>query len=103
MKINLNFNLTNLEGKEIEGDNNAGKLLANLLAGSSDGKSIKLWEWALKLYKGEELDLDTTDKDVIYAFIETSKQMSNLAKAQMMLAIKDAENKEENKKQKTKA
>lgn len=100
MKINLNFNLTNLEGKEIEGDNNVGKLVANLLASSSEGKAIKLFEWAMILYKGDELILDTTDKDFLYSFIDTSKQLTNLAKAQIMLAIKKAENEEETKKKK---
>jgi hypothetical protein len=67
MKLNFNFNLTDLEGKDLlERDGskvNAGKLLANSLVQQTKGDAIKYFEWALALNKGEILDLDTSDQE----------------------------------------
>jgi len=54
MKLNFNFNLTDLDGKELEGAN-AGKLLANTLIQQTKGDAVKYWEWALALNKGDIL------------------------------------------------
>lgn len=83
MKLNLNFNLKDLDGKEIEGAN-AGKLLANQLVNQSKGDAIKFWELSLKLYKGEVVDLDSSDQSTIKNFIKDSEQLPVLSKAQLL-------------------
>jgi len=51
MKIDLNFNLLDLDGNIIE-NANAGKVIANSLVQQSKGDALKFWEWALALNKG---------------------------------------------------
>lgn len=83
MKLNFNFNLTDLDGKELEGAN-AGKLLANTLIQQTKGDAVKYWEWALALNKGEVLDLDTSDQETLKTFVKDSETITVLAKAQLL-------------------
>lgn len=87
-KINLNFNLKGLDGKEIE-NANAGQLLANLLAQRSDEDSLKLYEIAKKIYEGKPLELDTVDKSRVVSIIKETKEFTNLLKAQLELAFQE--------------
>lgn len=86
MKLNLNFNLLDLDGKEIEGAN-AGKLFANQLVNQSKGDAVKFWELSLKLYKGEVIDLDSSDQNTIKQFIKDSDSLPVLTKAQLLLVF----------------
>ncbi len=83
MKLNFNFNLTDLDGKELEGAN-AGKLLANSLIQQTKGDAVKYWEWALALNKGDVLDLDTSDQETLKTFVKDSEVITVLAKAQLL-------------------
>lgn len=83
MKLNFNFNLIDLDGKEID-TANAGKLLANTLIQQTKGDAIKYWEWALKLNKGDILDLDTSDQETLKGFIKDSESIFILGKAQLL-------------------
>lgn len=87
MKINLNKNFVNLDGKEIE-NNNIGKLVAELLAQSTKGNCLKFWDWAIKLNSGKGLDLDPSDAQTFKSFIENSENLVVLAKAQILSLIK---------------
>ncbi len=83
MKLNFNFNLTDLDGKELEGAN-AGKLLANTLIQQTKGDAVKYWEWALALNKGDILDLDTSDQETLKTFVKDSETITVLGKAQLL-------------------
>lgn len=96
MKLNLNWNLKGLDGKELAG-NNAGKILANALAGMNKGNAIKLHDWALKLYNGTALEIDDTDADVLLALVETSEYLTVLAKAPIIEYIKKVKEKSDKK------
>lgn len=87
MKINLNFNLVDLDGKEIE-NANAGKLVANSLVQQTKGDALKFWDWALSLNKGQELDLDTSDQETFKNFIKDSEHFAIIAKAQILNKLK---------------
>lgn len=87
MKLDFNFNLQDLDGKELEGAN-AGKLLANTLIQQTKGDAVKYWEWALKLNKGEIVDLDSSDQESMKSFIKESEQVTVLAKAQLLNVFK---------------
>lgn len=87
MKLDFNFNLTDLDGKEIEGAN-AGKLLANTLIQQTKGDAVKYWEWALALNKGDILDLDTSDQETLKTFVKDSETITILAKAQVLNVFK---------------
>lgn len=87
MKLNLNFELTDLNDRPVidqEGNHlKANVFLANMLASLTKGDSIKLIEIALKLNKGEELDLDTSDKNTIKQLIEESA-INNIVKYRLL-------------------
>jgi len=83
MKLNFNFNLTDLDGKEIE-NGNVGKILANTLINQTKGDAVKYWEWALALNKGEVIDLDTSDQETLKTFIKDSELLPVLTKAQSL-------------------
>lgn len=87
MKLNFNFNLTDLDGKELEGAN-AGKLLANTLIQQTKGDAVKYWEWALALNKGDILDLDSSDQETLKTFVKDSDAITILAKAQVLNVFK---------------
>ena len=83
MKLDFNFNLTDLDGKPVE-NSNAGKLLANTLAQQSKGDALKFWEWALALNKGDVIDLDTSDQNTLKTFVKESDVLTIFAKGQML-------------------
>jgi hypothetical protein len=87
MKLDFNFNLLDLDGKQIE-NANAGKLLANTLVQQSKGDALKFWEWAVSINKGEILDLDSSDQETLKNFIKDSENFAIIAKAQLLQVIK---------------
>ncbi len=88
MKIDLNKNLTDLEGKEVE-NVNIGKIVANAIAASGEGDPIKYMYWAKKLYEGEELELDPVDLENFKTFVLNNKGFTNLLKIQVLESIKN--------------
>lgn len=88
MELNLNFNLLGIDSNELP-DANAGNIIAQALANDTDGDCLKYWEWALKLNKGESIDLDTSDKEKLYTFIKNNKGLPNLTKAQVLLKFSE--------------
>ena len=86
MKINLNKSLLSLDNAELP--EKMGNVIASILISSSKGNSIKCYEQALKLNKGEDLELDSSDFDSLYKLVEESANIINLAKAQILLEMK---------------
>jgi hypothetical protein len=87
MKIDLNFNLAELDGKEIK-NANAGKIVANALVQQSKGDALKFWDWAVALNKGEVLDLDTSDQETFKSFVKDNEGLPILTKAQILHKLK---------------
>ena len=83
MKIDLNKSVLDLDGKEIE-NANMGKIVANFLVNESKGDPLKFWEWALKLNKGEVLDLDKSDQDTFKTLIKETEKLPIITKAQIL-------------------
>jgi hypothetical protein len=87
MKVDLNFNLLDLDGNMIE-NANAGKVVANNLVQQTKGDALKFWEWALALNKGEALDLDSSDLETFTSFIKDNENFAIIAKAQILKVLK---------------
>lgn len=89
MKLNFEKEFKTLEGKVEEGSTQ-GKALANLLAAADakNDKALKHFDWALKLMKGEIIDLDTADKKYLREFIDGINYPS-LYKAQLLSTLDD--------------
>lgn len=82
--IDLNFPLTEIDGTSITPELNAGKVLAKNLVQTAKGDPIKHFEWALKLSKGEALELDTSDYKYLKGFVEKHETLIILVKAQIL-------------------
>lgn len=85
MKINLNKNVVGLDGQEIQ-DSNIGKILANVLVSGSNPNHQKITYWAIKLYDGEELDLDPSDV-LIFEELVNNSNLTNLVKTRIIESI----------------
>ena len=87
MKLDFNFSLLDLDGKEIE-NANAGKLLASTFVQQTKGDAVKLWELALTLNKNEPIDLDSSDQEMVKNFIKDSESLAVIAKGQLLQVFK---------------
>ena len=95
MKLNLNYQIKDLTGKVILGEQaNASKALAGALAGANKGNAAKLMDWAIKFWNGKILEIDKTDKEFLEAFIETCETLTALAKVSILNSIKEQYEKE---------
>lgn len=86
MKIDLNFDLLDLDGNSIK-NSNVAKLVAGALAQQSKGDALKFWDWAVSLNKGEILDLDSSDQETFKNFIKDS-DFPVITKAQVLHKLK---------------
>lgn len=86
--VNLNVPFIGLDGQELRDQagelTNAGKTLANSLAGSTKGDILKSWSLAQRLYAGEEMELDPADIQLLKDFVTNSDGFTVLAKAQII-------------------
>ena len=84
--------LNGLDGKPLkEGDGKEvtlGRFLSGFLASHTKGDALKFFSWAQKLYSGENLDLDDSDKEPLKEFIKSHESMTVLSKAQMLALFK---------------
>jgi hypothetical protein len=87
MKLDLNFDLKNLEGNAIP-NSNCGKIVANALSQEAKGDALKYWDWATKLYNGKVIELDNSDQGTFKEYIKSSQSLSILLKAQVLLLFK---------------
>ena len=85
--MKFDFPIKNLQGEPFE-NSNAGEILSNFLAQLNKGNSLKLWDWAQKIYKKEDLVLDRTDAEVLLGLIETTETLPVITKAQIIEVIK---------------
>lgn len=88
MKLNFNFPISDLDGNEIP-ESNLGKTIANVLVSARDGDALKLWDIALKLQKGTELDLDTSDTQMLKDRIKNADSITILVKAQALQVFQE--------------
>jgi len=84
MNLNFNIAITDLDGKDIP-ESNLGKTIAQTLAFARDGDALKLFDYALKLQKGEVISPDTSDSVMLKERIRGADSLTNLVKAQALL------------------
>lgn len=84
MKLNFNFQLKDLAGNDVPGDaGNTARVLANTIASLNRGNSIKMYDWALKLWNLKPIEIDDIDALMLEEIIETTDMLTIAAKAQM--------------------
>lgn len=94
MKVNLNFNVKDIYGKEIDNNGvkvNAGRVVAEALVNTPKGDVLKHYEWAMKLAKGTVLDLDKSDTAYLKEFVTKSDSFFIILKAQILEKFKGDE------------
>lgn len=87
MKVDLNFELSELDGTPAQGLN-LGKIIAGSLVQQTKGDALKYWDWAVALNKGEALELDSSDQQTITTFVKENENLTIYVKAQFLLAMK---------------
>lgn len=91
MKINFALPFKNLEEEEIVENGKTvllSKVLAPVMASQTEGVDVlKFYDWSRSIFKGETIDLDRTDLDIIKNFIKSNKQLSVLGKGRLLEAL----------------
>ena len=81
--VNLNVNLKDLEGKDVEGQI-IGKIVANVIATESKGDALKIFGWAVEMTKGNCLLLDKSDFSMFKEIVNSNERLTILVKAQVL-------------------
>ena len=86
--INLNKDLITFE--EQEKKEKLSQILATRMGFSSKGDPLKMFNWALQLWKTGEIVVDKVDLDKLIEFVEQDTTLINLVKAQLLTELKAA-------------
>lgn len=81
--MDFNRSILGLDGQAVD-NVTLGKILAQQLAHATNVDALKFYNWAVKLYNGEELTLDESDTNTLKEYIKSNGQLTALAKAQML-------------------
>lgn len=81
MKVDLNFEILDLDGKAI---NTANKLIAGLLMSETKGDAEKLYDWAIQLFSSKVIELDNSDFERFKTLVKGSERISIIAKAPIL-------------------
>lgn len=85
--LNFNFKLKDLSGKDIK-DYDVKENVANLLAGASTKKPVKMMEIARKIHKTGKVELTSEDAVLVEQAIIDNGMITDLVKEQLLNAIK---------------
>lgn len=90
MIVNLNALPKDLSGQEIKGQS-LGKILSGVLSVESKGiDALKAYDWAVRLYNNEGIDIDRSDFNRLEKFISECDKITNIAKAQILIKMQEA-------------
>jgi hypothetical protein len=88
--LDLSEPVKSVEGEEIK-DNNGqaltfGHLLGQTLVSSNgeSGDPVKMFDWALELYKTGKISLDASDVNTLEQFVKSVKTLTVLAKGPIL-------------------
>lgn len=88
IKIDLNFQLKNLDGSQMIGPGgNAAKNTAEVLSKSVSGNSAKIMVWSYDLYKNGFIEIEKHEKEILINLIEGSQFLFAIAKDQIVKAV----------------
>jgi hypothetical protein len=80
--LDFNIFLKNVDGTDTEAK--LSKSLSEFLASETQGPALKLLGWVERLSKGEILEVDEADEDLLKKTIETSNRMTVLLRGQLL-------------------
>lgn len=80
--VNLNFDILQLDGSILE---NAGKLIAtSMVSDTKEPDAIKFYDWAFSLYRGDIINIDSSDFNKLRSFIVNHPHIFILVKGQVI-------------------
>lgn len=83
-KLDLNKNLSDLDGEEIE-NSKLSRLLAGLLMSQKTGDSVKFFDWAVTLHKTGIIEVDEADFTTLKTMVKDNTEfLTMLSKAQLI-------------------
>jgi len=84
-KVNLNFDLVNLEGIKVA---TANKIVGGLLMSEMKGDSEKFFDWAVAFGKEQEVSMDATDFERFKDLISKTERLSVMVKVPIVRYLK---------------
>lgn len=88
-RVDLNFEIKDLDGKAIEEAPKASRIIANALLQGQNEDPVKAMDWALSLAKNGQLDLDNSDYEKFKKTVNEFK-LPVITKAPVVKAINEA-------------
>lgn len=93
-KINLTTYPKSLEG--VEAKQTTGQIIAhNVLANVAKGNAIRLMSWASKFHAGDDVELDSSDLELLTKLIEENEMTPNWIKASALEILIEAKRKKD--------
>lgn len=83
MTLDLKKPFLDLEDKPVQ-DVLLSRILANAIASSDSGNVIKMGDWASKLYKTGQIEIDLADKILLNGWVENCKALNLWMRRQIM-------------------
>ena len=90
MKIDFNVPLLNLDGTPATDGNQIvtlGKVFSNVLVSQPEGDIIKLFDWALQMHRGNPVNLDRADRELLRKFVTNCNTITILLKKRLLEVI----------------
>ena len=97
MKIKTSQALKDLAGKDLKGSDGKaialGPIISNILLTAKTGGKMKLYELAKNFYAEKDIDLDTTDLNMIKEAVEQTGEYNNLVTGQILIVLANLKDK----------
>ena len=89
MKLNFNFKLKDLEGKDLSNAPIVNKIIGNILISPNfkQGDVMKKFLLAQKIYQNLEIEVDESDFSLIKQACESKDALAPLAQAQILIYL----------------
>ncbi len=82
--INLNFDLKDLDGVNLQPESNAGKVLAGIMMSEVKGDAVKYFDWAMTLNQKKPIQVDDSDFIKLKELVLNREGIYLLARAQYL-------------------
>lgn len=88
IKLTINSPILGLDGNPLIPESKMNQLVANILAIGNSGEPAKFVNWARLFFNGETVLVDESDYAKILSAIKKQESVTDLAKAQILDALK---------------
>lgn len=87
IRVNLNLPIMDMDGVAVS--TSLAKALGHTISNTSNlNPALKWYDWAMRLWRGEVLEVDEADYTLIIRMVEDSTTLTVLSKVQLLTALK---------------